>query len=201
MKKNELIVTMAVLTSENPRCKGSTDGDHENTPQVRDIFEKNLRLGHYAWFPVKEQIEGASCSYIIYNISLNNALYLGGKYGQENLIFIEGGHCEYWEQNAEGRFQKRQESETGQRLDMTNIDDFFTQVCCSFNLQLPFFDGNDENKQQLVESIDYVNKTISQHINDLNEAKRRIQTTLTASSGYNRYCNRGELYRNSFDWN
>ena len=174
MKKNEFIVTTAVLTSENPRCEGSTDGNPETIPHIREILEKNLRLGHYAWFPVKEQIEGASCSYIIYNISLNNALYLGGKYGQETLIFIEGGHCEYWEQNAEGRFQKRQESETGQRLDMTNIDDFFTQVCCSFNLQLPFFDGNDENKQQLVESIDYVNKTISQHINDLNEAKRRI---------------------------
>ena len=127
-------------------------------------------------------------------------MYLGGKYHQKALVFIEGKHCEYWEQNGEGKLQKTHDREMRQHLNMTNVDDFFTQVSRAFNLQLPFFDGSNENKQQLVESIDDVNRTIKSHIPDVHEVQRRIHTTLTATSGYNRYCNRAELYRNCFHW-
>lgn len=197
---NNYVVTMAILANEHPRHEGSSDNNNEIHPQSSADIEKNLRLGHYAWFPVKRQYEGTKNVHIIYNISLGNALYLGGKYNQNKLVFIEGKHCEYWEQNGEGKLQKTHEREMHQHLNMTNVDDFFTQVSRSFNLQLPFFDGSDENKQQLVESIDDVNRTIKSHIPDVHEARRRIHTTLTATSGYNRYCNRAELYRNCFHW-
>ena len=50
------------------------------------------------------------------------------------------------------------------------------------------------------EHIRYVNEVINKRIPDQDEAQRRIETTLVAASGYNRYCNRGQLYCNNFAW-
>lgn len=197
---SKTIRTMAILTSENLRYDVSADGTNKNNNDRRENLEKDLKLGHYAWFSVKGQYEGKENSYIVYNISLENALYLGRKFGQESIIFIEDGHCQYWEQNGDGKYTKTHEREMSQRLDMTNAADYYTQVIRAFKFQIPFFDGSDENRQTMNESIKYVDKVIKQHVKDLNEAMKRIDATLTATSGYNRYCNRGELYGNSFDW-
>ena len=197
---NNNIRTMAILTSENPRYNVSSDGENVNNADRRENLEKDLKLGHYAWFPVKGQYEGKENSYIVYNMSLDNALYLGRKFGQESIIFIEDGHCQYWEQSGDGKYTKTHEREMHQRLDMTNADDYYTQVSRNFKFQLPFFDGSDENRETMNESIRYVNKVIKLHVKDLNEAQRRIDTTLTATSGYNRFCNRGQLYGKCFDW-
>lgn len=193
---NSNVITMAILTSENPRY----NDDNDTNPKRRENLEKDLKLGHYAWFPVKGQYEGKEKSYIVYNISLENVLYLGQKYGQEALMLIDGSHCEYWEQRGDGKFGKTHERQMRQRLDMTDADDFYTQVSRAFKFQLPFFDGSDDNQKQMREGIKYVNKAINEHVKDANEVKRRLDATLTAKSGYNRYCNRGELYRNSFNW-
>ena len=159
-----------------------------------------LAIGHYAWFPVKGQYEGKENSYIIYNISLDNALYLGRESGQESIIFIEGGHCQYWEQKGDGKYQMTHERDMHQRLDMSNADDYYTQLSRAFKFQIPFFDGSDENKGIMNESIKYVNRVIHTRFADLNEADRRIDTTLNAKSGYNRYANRAQLYGHNFEW-
>lgn len=197
---NSNIRTMAILTSDNPRYEVSSEVGNVDNAKRRNDLERNLKIGHYAWFPVKGQYEGKENSYIIYNISLDNALYLGRKYGQESIIFMDGGHCQYWEQKGDGKYTMTHEREMHQRLDMANADDYFTQVSRAFKFQLPFFDGSDENQQTMNESIKYVDKVIKLHVKDLNEAKRRIDTSLNAKSGYNRFCNRGQLYGNSFDW-
>ena len=196
--KNQNVKTMAILTSENPRYKELSDGENTNNAERTENLEKDLKLGRFAWFPVKGQYEGKENSYLIYNISLENALFLGKKFGQESIIFINGRHCEYWEQYGNGKYKKTHDREMKQRLDMSNADDFYTQVSKNFKFQIPFFDGNDENKNAMTESIKKVNTVIKSRIKDLNEIKRRLNTTLTASSGYNRYCNRCILYGDNF---
>ena len=166
----------------------------------REDFENDLTLGHYAWFPVKGQHEGREDMYVVYNISEDNALYLSRKYGLEFIVFIEGSHCKCWEQINDGGYSIMDEKEMNQRLDMAHADDFYNQVSRAFECKLPFFDGRDENKNIMSETMQYVIETIQKNIKDPNEAKRRIETSLTATSGYNRFCNRGELYRNCFYW-
>ena len=173
------IRTMAILTSENPRYDVSSDGENVNNADRRENLEKDLKLGHYAWFPVKGQYEGKENSYIVYNISLDNALHLGRKFGQESIVFIEDGHCQYWEQSGDGKYTKTHEREMHQRLDMTNADDYYTQVSRDFKFQLPFFDGSDENRETMNESIKYVNKVIKLRVKDLNEAKKSVEDTKT----------------------
>lgn len=194
------IKTMAILTSENPRYDVTSDGNNTTNDDRRENLEKDLKLGHYAWFPVKGHYEGKENSYIVYNISLDNALYLGRKFGQESIIFIEGSHCEYWEQSGDGKYKKTHEREMSQRLDMSNADDYFTQVSRAFKFQLPFFDGSDDNNVAMGESIQYTCQVISRNVKSIDEAKRRVMNSINSTSGYNRFCNRGELYKNAFQW-
>ena len=72
--ENYNIKTMAILTSENPRYDVTSDGDNKNNNDRRENLEKDLKLGHYAWFPVKGHYEGKENSYIVYNISLDLSL-------------------------------------------------------------------------------------------------------------------------------
>lgn len=195
---NPSIKTMAILTSENPRYHEFSDGKNTNNDQRIENLEKDLKLGHFAWFPVKGQYGGKEKSYIIYNISLDDSLYLGRKFGQESIIFIDGSHCEYWEQSGDGKYKKTHEREMSQRLDMTNAEDFYTQVCRSFKFQIPFFDGSDENQATMGESALRVCNVIRERIGEINEAVRRVDNSLNAPSGYNRFCNRGILYGSNF---
>lgn len=178
-----MIKTMTILTRER-----------------REDFENVLQLGHYAWFPVKGQHKGGEGMYVVYNISLDNALFLSRNSKVESIVFIEGGHCEYWERTADGGYLKIDEKEINQRLDVAHADDFHTQVSRAFECQIPFFDGSEGNKNVMIETMQYVNDTIKKNIKDPNEAERRIETSLTAPSGFNRFCNRGRLYGNSFYW-
>ena len=198
--ENSNIRTMAILTSENPRYDVTSDGDNKNNKDRRENLEKDLKLGHYAWFPVKGHYEGKENSYIVYNISLDNALYLGRKFGQESIIFIDGSNCEYWEQAGDGKYRKTHERKMSQRLDMSNADDYFTQVSRAFKFQLPFFDGSDDNQETMGESIRYTNNIISKNVKSIADANRRINESINSVSGYNRFCHRGELYRNNFQW-
>ena len=216
MNGDNNIRTIAILTSENPRYddvmsdreKEAYDNDYDlNQPyygddnaERRNNLEKHLKVGHYAWFPVKGQYEGKENSYMIYNISLDDALYLGKKYGQQSIIFIDGTHCEYWEQLGDGKFRLTHEREMSQRIDMSDADDFFTQISRAFKFQFPFFDGSDENKEELEEMNNYVNMTVRKRIINESEAAHRLDSCLYAKSSFCRYANRSELYGNNFQW-
>ena len=197
---NSNIKTMAIITSENPRYEGSADGKNVTNKDRRINLEKDLKLGHYAWFPVKGQYEGKENSYIIYNIPKESVLFLAKKFGQEAFIFIEGDKCEYYEQTGKNDFKKTHEKRLSDRIDMSNASDYFTQVSRSFKFQIPLFDDSDENKDIMVESIEYVNKIINKRITNINEATRRIDTTLKSTSGKDRYLNRSFLYGDDFLW-
>ena len=197
---NHNIKTMAILTSENPRYEGFADGINVTNKDRRINSEKDLKLGHFAWFPVKGQYEGKENSYIIYNIPKDSAIYLSQKYGQEAFIFIEGNKCEYYEQNGNGKFIKTHQKFLSDRIDMSDASDYFIQVSRAFKFQIPFFDDSDENKETMIESIEYVNRIINKNVSNINEAARRINNSINAISGKDRYFNRSFLYRNDFLW-
>lgn len=194
------VKAMAVLTGGITGWNGFVDGDNMTDDEKRDALKEDLKRGYFAWFPVKRHYEGGGNSFIVYNISRQDAIYLGLRYGQETIVFIDGSHCEYLERKSKGKFATKQERVIGQRLDMADAAEYFMQVCRAFNPQIPFFDGSDENKEAMKEHIRYVNEVINKRIPDQDEAQRRIETTLVAASGYNRYCNRGQLYCNNFAW-
>ncbi len=171
----------------------------DESPGFSNIIT-NLKRGYYAWFPVKRHCEGGGNSFIVYNIPRQTAIDLGLRYGQDAVVFIDGCHCEYMERKSKGKFATKQECEVDQRLDMSDTAEYYMQVCRAFDLQVPFFDGSDENKEAMKEHFRYVNEVVNKRVPDQDEARRRVETTLVAASGYNRYCSRGQLYGSSFAW-
>lgn len=194
------VKTMAILTSGISGWNGFVDGDNMSDDAKREALKKNLKRGYFAWFPVKRHCEGDGNSFIVYNIPRQTAIDLGQRYGQDAVVYIDGCHCEYMERTSKGKFATKQEREVDQRLDMSDTAEYFTQVSRAFESQIPFFDGSDENKEAMKEHIRYVNEVVNKRMPDQDEAQRRVETTLIAASGYNRYCNRGQLYGNSFAW-
>ena len=212
MNGRNVIKTMAILTSENPRYADVMDPNdkdekgnqrknygEENSKRRTDL-EKTLKTGHFAWFPVKGQYFGKENSYIIYNISLEDTLYLGEKYGQESVIWIDGTKCQYWEQEGDGKYVMTHERDMSQRLDMGDADNLYTQISRAFKFQIPFFDGSDENKDEFEKMNEYVNAVVSKRILNESEIERRIETCLVGKSGFNRYANHSKLYGNNFQW-
>lgn len=217
---NDNIISMAILTSVSHRSEDSSDDDDLTDKKRREKLDKNLRRGHFAWFPVMREFESGEESYIVYNVPLQETFFWCEIYGLQSVFFINEAHCEFWVQTDSGKGKSRKarrkpyfscdmpknycktfERDMPLRLEVANADDFYTQVCRECNGGIPFFDGRDENKETLRESMRFVIGTIKKRMKTLDQAKCRIRTSLYAGSGFNRYCNRGMLYGNCFCWN
>ena len=182
------IKTCVILTSENPMVSLPK----EYNDRLRKKLESYLSLGNFVWFPVKGYYNGKENSYIIYNISFEDAYHIAEKFEQESFIYIDNRSGEpsyqYWEQNGNGVYKKTHERDS--YVDMDDEEDFFTQISRNFKFQIPFFDGKDEktlsehynrietNIQSKIKSgiIDenYVKTAIEKNLNSNNYSGRRL---------------------------
>lgn len=202
---------MAILTSENPMGNPYPEGlktredESGHTMEFnmgrRDDLEMRLSTGYYSYFKVKGQYGSKEKSYIIYNIPLSDTLYLGQRYNQESVIFIQiedDGNVsyEYWKQNGDGNF-----SMTHKRtkyIDMSDADDLFTKISRKFKFQIPFFDGSDENGNELNEQIAALyDKVQSKGLTNEEVNRRTLRVIDENLTGKARYASRGTLYG---DW-
>ena len=192
--------TMAILTSENPRGNPYPEGlkTMEFNRGRRDDLEMRLSTGYYSYFKVKGQYGSKEKSCIIYNIPLSDTLYLGQRYNQESVIFIQiedDGNVsyEYWKQNGDGNF-----SMTHKRtkyIDMSDADDLFTKISRKFKFQIPFFDGSDENGNELNEQIAALyDKVQSKGLTNEEVNRRTLRVIDENLTGKARYASRGTLY-------
>ncbi len=164
---NSNVKTMAILTGELLRNDDHAGGDSTANDQKQEYLRKDLRRRHFTRYLVKGHCEGDENSYLIYNISRQTALYLGHKHCQEAIVFIDGSHCEYLVRNGDGEYVMTQEREMDKRLDMSDAAEYFTQVSRAFDLQVPFFDGSDENRREMEASSRYVNEMINKRMKEL----------------------------------
>ena len=199
--KKSNIRSICILTSENPRFDCFSDGNNKTNTERRENLEKDLKLGHYAWFPVKGKYGDKERSYIIYNIPKDDAMYLAKKFGQEAFIYIENNICEYYEQfENHNKFTKTHERKLSDKIDMSNASDYFTQISKAFKFQIPFFDGSDEHRSFMKESINYLNEILNSYENINEEIEQRLDNTMFSKSGQYRFYNRSFLYKNNFIW-
>lgn len=205
--KNDRVKTMAIISPENPMSKKyperleSKEAESGHTMDFnrgrRDDIETYLTIGNFAWFRMKGKYENKEKSYIVYNISFEDAEHISRKYDQESFIFIicNNGEVTYqfWEKKGDGKYNKTHER--SEYVDMSNADDFYSKISRNFKFQIPFFDGSDDNKTQINEHIKAMNDTISKkNLND-SEIESKINECIDSSrTGKGRYYSRGTLY-------
>jgi len=192
------VKTYAILTSENPM--GNRLSKSDNT-QLTDKLKSHLKAGNFVWFPVKGMYGEKENPFIVYNISLTDALDIDKKFNQESIIWCdnESGDKQYWEQNGDGKFSKTHVRNYID--DMTDAEDYYTQVSRKFKFQIPFFNGkDDEMLNEMISEhnaiIDSIVRRNLKHINeDDNYYNRKVNDMLSSTkTGRSKWEARGSLY-------
>lgn len=204
---NKRVKTMAILSPENPMSNkyperlSSKEDESGHTMDFnrgrRDDIEAYLTIGNFAWFRMKGKYVNKEKSYIVYNISFEDAEHISKKYNQESFIFITCNNDEvtyqYWEQNGDGKYNMTHER--SEYIDMADADDFYSKISRKFKFQIPFFDGSDDNKEQISEHIETMNRTIAKKNLNESEIEAKINECIDSNrTGKGRYYSRGTLY-------
>lgn len=179
--------SFAILTSDNPM--GKKLSNTENAQNYESLM-KDLKLGSYIYFPVKGKYNDIEHSVIIYNIALDDAIWLGDTYNQESIIFCipdtenKSVHYEYWEREEEGK-PLRKTIEKDEYIDATDDKNMFTQISRKFKIRIPFF-----------EEVKKVGLFVEQRLNKIENSERLLNESMDNSyTGKHRMICRHKLYK------
>lgn len=145
------IKSFAILTAENPM---GVEKPKDENKRLNAQLKEHLRVGHFPYLPVKGWFGTEENSFLLYNLSFNDAKRIAGLYDQLSFIYgritgedeqgvtLEAG---YWERpkpkNVE--FELVKEVNRYIKVDPSADKDFFTQICKAFRFRLPFFEDTE----------------------------------------------------------
>lgn len=141
------IRTIVVLTAENP---DSVQSSSQFNKKVKHLLLKDIKNNKYAYVPAIGNFGGNTESpYAIFNMSVDVAKSLCGKYQQTSFVFtqlLDDGniHSEYWEKKDQySPYDKMKndyikKDECDEWIDMAAADDNFTIIGNKFKYQIPF---------------------------------------------------------------
>ena len=181
---NRRVRTMAIISAENPM--GNVMDDEYNERSMEELV-RQLTIGHYRYFRVKGNYDGFENSLMVYNISLEDTLYLCYKYNQESVIFVDMRNdgdisYQYW-QGDNDHSQLRLQREEHEIVDATEDDNYYTQISKHFKFRIPFF----EHVTKICDDLALRENTI--------DVDRLITESLESNrAGKSRYLKRGLLY-------
>lgn len=181
---NRRIQTMAIISAENPM---GMVADEEYNKQSTEELIRQLTVGHYKYFVTKGKYGTPEKSVMVYNITLEDTLYLAYRYNQESVIFIDmqnGNEVsyQYWEGDDHNSPLKLQHEEN-KIIDATNDDDFYTQISRHFKFRIPFF-----------EQINRIKEELQLKENKFDVDRLIIESLDNKRTGKSRYIKRGQLY-------
>ena len=182
--KNSRVKTMAIISAENPM--GMTADDDYNRDANNELI-RQLHIGRYAYYQVEGNYDGLENSIMVYNISLEDTLYLAYRFNQESVIFVDMTNppevsYQYWE-GYEHNTPLKLQREEHKIVDATDDINYYTKICNSFKFRIPFFEGFEKFNECLSEKSDVydVDRLISESID-------------MRYTGKHRYACRGKLY-------
>lgn len=142
--KNRRVKTMAIISAQNPMGSNGNDLPKYYNKSSHEELLQHLKIGHYRYFVTPGKYETPETSVIVYNISLEDTLYLCYRYNQESVIFIDiqgdDVSYQYWEGDDHQSPLKLQH-ERHEIINATNDDDFYTQISKKFKFRIPFFES------------------------------------------------------------
>ena len=157
------IKTFAIFTAENKYAvQMSRDKNRElnnglkNDLSNRDI-EDSIISGRYSYYKVKGKYGNVENSFLIYNITLDDAKSLCAKNGQQSFIFgiNDNGNLkfQFWANASRSGYSYKMVDEKDE-FNMLDNDapDYYTQIAKDFKFTIPF-DKFEVAIEDMVESI------------------------------------------------
>lgn len=202
------IKTFCILTGENPMGRRQTTKANE---VLNGEFLKDLGQMHFRYYPVRGSYAGnPEHSFLIFNIGLDDAKYLGHKYDQEAFLFAEVlAPTQVVFKYYEKKFTEAQIFERGWRrplpptadyrlIDTSNritvcgptVEDNFTTVFRDFKYKVPF--KCFEEFEELLADRCALFEDYRELLND------KIQYGIDGNGARNRMQNRASIYGDHF---
>lgn len=181
---NRRVRTMAIISAENPMGKSA---DKEYNQQASNELERQLSIGHYKYFKVKGNYDGIENSIMVYNITIEDTLYLCYKYNQESVIFVDMQNdgevsYQYWE-GDDKHSQLKLQHEEHEIVDATDDDNYYTQISKHFKFRIPFF-----------EQVKKIYDDLALRENTIDIDKIITESLEPTRTGKSKYFKRGQLY-------
>jgi hypothetical protein len=189
--KNSSIKTIAIMTAENPNAddidysKMSKSYVNRQNKKLKRNLNSTLKDSGYVYKPILGKYGDVEHSVMIFNISLNNAIYFGKYYGQSSIIFCErneDGTMSYQYYESENDFASPTKEEY-KLEDANSDDDFFSKISNKFKFRIPF---KFESVEKFISKLISEGRTFSKVEKLLNES--------IYLGGYKGYISRKKLY-------
>jgi hypothetical protein len=122
-----------------------------------DSLEKDLKLGHFGYYKVKGKYGNIEHSFIVYNLTLDDAKDICRKHGQQSFIFAYNNNgnlkFEFWANASKSgySYKKVDEKEEFNIMD-DDAPDYYTQIARDFKINIPF-DNFEVSADDMIERI------------------------------------------------
>lgn len=184
--KNRRVKTMAIISAQNPMGTDGSELPKDYNKESHEELLHQLKVGQFRYFVTDGKYGTRETSVIVYNISLDDTLYLCYHYNQESVIFVDMTDenevsYQYWE-GDDHTSRLRKQYEEHEIIDATNNEDYYTKISKHFKFRIPFFESVCSYTAELNERSRYY------------DVNRLIDECLESGwSGKHKYFNRGKI--------
>lgn len=182
------ILTMAIFTANNPDKVKASKGDNVNFNKKLESTLKTMKERGFQFYKVKGSYGDVERSYIVYNISLEDAKDICKKFEQQSFIFVRnsGGKLtfEFWANASRSSYIYKKVDERDSYVMNKDFEDFYTQISRDFKFNIPFeiFDVAPEEMVEMIEGMcsesedykDSLASNLEESIDDGNTYKSRM---------------------------
>lgn len=183
------IQTIAFLTAENPNGKPASKefNIEKNKELVKMLKSANLGFHH-----VLGKYGGEENSFMVNNITKDEALDLGAKFNQHSIIFgerVTSGDYFGMKFQLIGTDEDNYNQIMGQQevfININDAEDYYSEVR-GRKFQIPFYDDNYNDAQWGKDNLGKIDKKIVEQINHLTDK------VLEERTGSYRWTNRGHI--------
>lgn len=198
------VKSFAIITPENPM--GKPLSKKENQKKI-DEMKMYLKRGYFQYIRVNGQYGATEYPFVIFNINIKEAKYLGRNFDQESFIYAYNKKkkkknknvvFEYWEKEAKQKQYKKKDNVDYFAYE-DDAKDFFTKLkSWKFNIPFAIFESilNQKlyNKHKLnSEQINYINEITDKIVNEDKTGKhkymqrRRIRACINTGQRFDTY--------------
>lgn len=184
------VKTSVIMSPQNPL--GAKASNRDNRIAKKD-FEKYLKDGYYAYHKILGKYGQYEDSYIVFNISLEEAKKMNLKYVQDTFIFVENTNPMKWSvykyQTEPEPHYKFNGSYEGNVSDERSAEDFFSKLGKKFKFNISFDSSVWESVEMTALKINTVLEVA------LLEDPNMLENTMDDSrTGRSRFFNRLFIY-------
>lgn len=160
------IKTFAIFTAENPNKVKAQRNDNLEYNKTLQRTLRTMTTRGFQYYKVKGKYDNVEHSYIVYNLSLEDAKNICKAFGQQSFIYVlnENGHLsfQFWANQSRSSYSYKKVDEKDTYVDDENFENYYTQISKDFKFNIPF-DVFEVAPSEMIEKMETIEQKDSQY--------------------------------------